>query len=143
MKRKILFISILLVLVFSLTALSLSLNEWLDMTEGSFKPKIVSVRIALNIVSITFNACLILFMLALPFLRKKELKNRIKLVFNIVIAVMSIFITAILLMNSLNWVAEGYAFSEIILTNSFSVVLMLEISLYECYVVLNTTKTIL
>lgn len=132
MNKKFLYFS-LVVEILCILALSFSLNGWVEMNDfpSSFSG-ILNRKIAINGVAIVFYCLLFLTYLILILLRKKNLGKFIYII-EIIGLILIIYVDVILMINVIDWIREGYVFSEIIILNAFSFVLVTEMVAYLTY----------
>ncbi len=139
MKTKILFLIIIATLVLSITAISLGLDWWVYMLYPSSHPyySILVEKIALNSVAVSFAGILLIITLFLLFYKSKNKQSyKVKLIIEIVYVVFFVYIAVILMLNTLDWIIEGEGFTDIILLNSTSFVLVAELAIYAIYILI-------
>ena len=135
MKTKILFLIIIATLVLSITVVSLSLQGWAAM--NLIPNTILNKRIVLNSVAVSLASILLIMTLFLLFYKSKNKQSyKAKLIIEIVYVVFFVYIDVILMLNTLDWIIEGEGFTDIILLNSTSFVLVAELAIYAIYILI-------
>ena len=130
MNKKIIYVY-LFIIVLNIIALALSLNGWVDMNYYSNYSSILNKRIIINAIALFISSIEFLF-LVLLFLKRKTNIN-IKFVYKIISIIFLLYIDIVLMINAVHWIREGYVFSEIIILNAFSFVLVSELIIYGVY----------